>query len=62
MRGFADKDPMDMATVRKRVLLVLNLYDKVDNAKVRIRQGPAADGSHGPWADIHVIPLSLNLN
>ena len=48
MRGFADKDPMDMATVRKRVLLVLNLYDKVDNAKVRMRQGPAADGGHGP--------------
>ena len=36
MRGYGDiKDPMDLETVKKRVWLVLNLYDKIQNEKVR---------------------------
>jgi len=33
-RGYSGPEPISLELVQKRVLLVLNLYDKIDNDKV----------------------------
>merc|ERR1711973_613998 len=36
VRAYSGKEPMDLKSIGERVLLVLNLYDKVDNAKLTL--------------------------
>jgi len=35
-RAYSGPEPMDLKSIGERVLLVLNLYDKVDNAKLTL--------------------------
>jgi len=36
VRCYSSKEPLDLETISQRVLLVLNLYDKVDNTKLNL--------------------------
>ena len=40
VRWYGGNDPMDLDSIQKRVLLVLNLYDKIDNEKVKVTTFP----------------------
>jgi hypothetical protein len=35
-RQFSSAEPINIDTIKQRVLLVLNLYDKIDNNKVKM--------------------------